>query len=69
MIGEDWKGFNAACYKKENQVENIGLPKVGVKLPDVALSLILSLILNLIVKSEHWVASGWVWFGGALLLH
>ena len=38
VIGEDWKGFNAACYKKENQVENIGLPKVGVKLPDVALN-------------------------------
>ena len=38
VIGEDWKGFNAACYKKENQVENIGLPKVGVKLPEVELS-------------------------------
>ena len=36
VIGEDWKGFNAACYKKnktDNQVENIGLPKFEVKLP------------------------------------
>jgi len=27
VIGEDWKGFNAACYKKDNQ--NNGLPEGG----------------------------------------
>ena len=29
VIGEDWKGFNTACYKKDNQVGlNDGLPEV-----------------------------------------
>ena len=30
MIGEDWKGFNTACYKKDNQVGKNRLQEVGL---------------------------------------
>ena len=30
MIGEDWKGFNAACYKKNKTAGNNGWPEVGL---------------------------------------
>ena len=52
VIGKDWKGFNAACYKKDNQVENIGLPEIGVNSDSDSDPLI--------VRSGQWVVTGWV---------